>query len=469
MSRNHYDVLGIRPNAGRDEIELAYKGRRSQYHPDRYAQADAETQAWATRCMQEVNAAYAALINGGPSATKPETPPKPNVNAKAHAHSTGKAQSLADVLRAHPISKRAMERIHIAPNIPLKKLHNALESYNSTKKPGDVIALVDDTVFGGGKDGLLLTEDYLLVKEPFQLCRMIPLNDREFNVRKKMLYADTVSVRDFHIVDIGDLREFVQALNESMKRRTVAQEAPRSSAGNVPGIEQLLRHMVQDYLGSVYEIAEQEMTRAFQDDDAGDGLRDAGEAGLIVHAIRLTGELPRIVERANGRQPSDTDRACLLSDAVRVELLLYQTCWAMATLGERYGRNRSDLKRDLDGYMSVVLAPTLAILQDYAMPDIERASAALMGTPFQAAVDRRMARHLAFFAEPSADHGVHLYTCLADPVALHARSVEIAPGMGRAWAKTVSDACSPADVRRLVEAIHQYLGASLQAYRGYVG
>ncbi len=43
-----YGVLGIRPSAGRDEIELAYKGRRSQYHPDRYAQSDAETQAWAT-------------------------------------------------------------------------------------------------------------------------------------------------------------------------------------------------------------------------------------------------------------------------------------------------------------------------------------------------------------------------------------------------------------------------------------
>ena len=56
-TRSPYDVLGIRPNAGRDEIELAYKGRRSQYHPDRYAQADAETQAWANACMQEVNAA----------------------------------------------------------------------------------------------------------------------------------------------------------------------------------------------------------------------------------------------------------------------------------------------------------------------------------------------------------------------------------------------------------------------------
>ncbi|HHA2706543.1 TPA: DnaJ domain-containing protein [Stenotrophomonas maltophilia] len=53
------EILGIRPNAGRDEIEPAYKGRRSQYHPDRYAQSDAE--AWATGKLQAFNQAYAVL------------------------------------------------------------------------------------------------------------------------------------------------------------------------------------------------------------------------------------------------------------------------------------------------------------------------------------------------------------------------------------------------------------------------
>ena len=60
-TRSPYDVLGIRPNAGRDEIELAYKGRRSQYHPDRYASEGEDTIAWATGMMQQVNEAYALL------------------------------------------------------------------------------------------------------------------------------------------------------------------------------------------------------------------------------------------------------------------------------------------------------------------------------------------------------------------------------------------------------------------------
>ena len=60
---NYYDVLGIRPGASPQEIELAYRSRRSQYHPDKYADADADTVKWATQKMQEVNAAYTALSN----------------------------------------------------------------------------------------------------------------------------------------------------------------------------------------------------------------------------------------------------------------------------------------------------------------------------------------------------------------------------------------------------------------------
>lgn len=58
---SHYDILGIRPSASVQEIDLAYKGRRSQYHPDKYTESDADTVKWATDQMQEVNKAYAVL------------------------------------------------------------------------------------------------------------------------------------------------------------------------------------------------------------------------------------------------------------------------------------------------------------------------------------------------------------------------------------------------------------------------
>ena len=59
--KDYYDILGIRPTGSADEIALAYKGRRTQYHPDKYSQADSETQKWATAKMQEVNEAYVVL------------------------------------------------------------------------------------------------------------------------------------------------------------------------------------------------------------------------------------------------------------------------------------------------------------------------------------------------------------------------------------------------------------------------
>lgn len=58
-----YDILGVRPNASIKEVELAYRARRAQYHPDKYATEDRETIAWATRMMQQVNEAYATLTN----------------------------------------------------------------------------------------------------------------------------------------------------------------------------------------------------------------------------------------------------------------------------------------------------------------------------------------------------------------------------------------------------------------------
>ena len=60
-SLDPYSVLGVRPNASQTEIELAFKGRRSQYHPDRYASEGEDTIAWATGMMQQVNEAYALL------------------------------------------------------------------------------------------------------------------------------------------------------------------------------------------------------------------------------------------------------------------------------------------------------------------------------------------------------------------------------------------------------------------------
>jgi DnaJ domain len=61
--KNHYEVLGIRKTASKEEIDLAFRGRRTQYHPDKYSNTDEITIAWATSEMQAVNQAYQLLSN----------------------------------------------------------------------------------------------------------------------------------------------------------------------------------------------------------------------------------------------------------------------------------------------------------------------------------------------------------------------------------------------------------------------
>lgn len=146
-----YDILGIRPNAGRDEIELAYKGRRSQYHPDRYAQSDEQTQAWATTKMQEVNTAYRLLSDPDQRAQvdrrkrADDDPPAPTPPPKAER------PDVASVL-LKPNWAWFHERVHARPDIPGKKLAGAIESYAPEVWPEDVIVLLDDTVFGGARE-----------------------------------------------------------------------------------------------------------------------------------------------------------------------------------------------------------------------------------------------------------------------------------------------------------------------------
>ena len=53
-------------------------------------------------------------------------------------------------------------------NIPEKKIANVLGSYAKDIKKEDIILLVDDTVFGGAKDGLILAAQGLFSHRPFE-------------------------------------------------------------------------------------------------------------------------------------------------------------------------------------------------------------------------------------------------------------------------------------------------------------
>ena len=58
---NHYDILGVKENASKDEIERAYKTLIRKYHPDGHAGCAPEVMASYTAMAQEITAAFTVL------------------------------------------------------------------------------------------------------------------------------------------------------------------------------------------------------------------------------------------------------------------------------------------------------------------------------------------------------------------------------------------------------------------------
>ena len=223
---NHYDVMGVRPNASQEEIELAYRSRRSQYHPDKYASADAETLVWATGKMQEVNAAYAALSD--PERRKASdsnfVPNRNHVSDSPPAAGQREAgDGLGDFLRARLAPYVGFSRIYFAPRIPVKKLSAARGNYAADIKEETVIALIDCTVFGGAKEGIVLTEDGMRIKDLMSMAIDLRWTDtRSLDVRGTAILFNGHQVTDATMVDKPELQrlfgavwEFVQVSRES--------------------------------------------------------------------------------------------------------------------------------------------------------------------------------------------------------------------------------------------------------------
>ena len=85
-------------------------------------------------------------------------------------------------------SNEPFERVFVAPYIPRKKLWGALDSYGEGVRAQDVVVLIDDTVFGGAREGIWITETQIRSKAKFE----------DEDVRLLGLLSD-ITVRGAHI------------------------------------------------------------------------------------------------------------------------------------------------------------------------------------------------------------------------------------------------------------------------------
>ena len=106
-------------------------------------------------------------------------------------------------------------KIFISPNIPEKKLSNALTSYARNISSKDVLVLIDDTLMGGAKDGCILTSSAIYAKEFMGEIRKKDLSSgMKIALDGKKLIIDGQTFIGFTMPDESALKMFVKAINK---------------------------------------------------------------------------------------------------------------------------------------------------------------------------------------------------------------------------------------------------------------
>lgn len=112
------------------------------------------------------------------------------------------------------------ENTYTHPHIPYKKLINAISSYANDATPEDSLILLDDTVFGGSKEGLLLTEHAIYAKEIFKQPRKILINKiEEVSSKKNILLINGDIFFEATIIEHGAIFSLSKIIYDAIKNK----------------------------------------------------------------------------------------------------------------------------------------------------------------------------------------------------------------------------------------------------------
>lgn len=142
---------------------------------------------------------------------------------------------LRDYLRTTKLPEITADRIYILDAIPHKKLANAIASFAQQIRPNQAMALVDDTAFGSGKDGLLVSDIGIHSKQLFQEARWLEF-ERVHDLRVK---GTTVFINNREFVDLTMPHELplafliseIETYLQTKRRNAITQALPRRIHG----------------------------------------------------------------------------------------------------------------------------------------------------------------------------------------------------------------------------------------------
>jgi hypothetical protein len=138
-------------------------------------------------------------------------------------------QSIKNVLNTAPSSSmRSEENFYFHPQIPPRKISGAKSSYlPASLQPDDILILIDDTVFGGSKEGLVVTENAIYLKQSFESPKAYPLNQIQSaawdkGVLSTMLYLNGVEVITLNqAIKKPSIMEFVELISNCIGQPSI--------------------------------------------------------------------------------------------------------------------------------------------------------------------------------------------------------------------------------------------------------
>lgn len=106
--------------------------------------------------------------------------------------------------------KGICNKVYIAPNIPEKKLNNAIESVAKGENPDYVVAILDTTLLGSAKEGCVLFGDKMFIKPMLEKAKEYKFKDIsniEFIYEEVKKKNDKIDIKEKLIVNFDDGRK----------------------------------------------------------------------------------------------------------------------------------------------------------------------------------------------------------------------------------------------------------------------
>lgn len=145
--------------------------------------------------------------------------------------------SLADFIEHANATLRLQQddQVFLAPHISRNKLYGAMSSYiPSDVNPDEVLLLIDDTVFGGAKEGLAMTNKAIYLKEAFEQPRLFLLKDINSIAHSNQLIGSSLHINGLKVTSMTQpnaktLQVFAQLIDDYLRIKQQSQSRTNSS------------------------------------------------------------------------------------------------------------------------------------------------------------------------------------------------------------------------------------------------